>query len=127
MEDQFVTVKHKVTDEDINDIMCTALEGGINCWCSKAEVIDGDYKGAEYASDSLSKGAKLLLHDCEDDHIGDEEKFTLTKEKFMKGFQLYLTNGVEKGRTVYTDPGDIDACEADCIIQFAVFGEIVYG
>ena len=29
----------KVTAEDIDDIMCSALEGGINYWCCKAEVV----------------------------------------------------------------------------------------
>ena len=37
-----------VSGEDIDDIMCSALEGGINYWCGKAEV-DGKYLG-EYAS-----------------------------------------------------------------------------
>jgi len=38
-----------VTQEDIDDIVTTALEGGINYWCGKVEV-DGDYLG-EYASE----------------------------------------------------------------------------
>lgn len=27
----------------------------------------------------------------------------------------------------YIDPGDIDANDADCIVQFAVFGEVIFG
>ena len=37
----------EITQQDIDDIMCSALEGGINYWCRKAEVV-GDYLG-EYS------------------------------------------------------------------------------
>lgn len=30
----------KLTVEDIDDIMVAALEGGINYWCSEAEVVE---------------------------------------------------------------------------------------
>ena len=33
-----------VTDEDIDDIMVSALEGGITYWCQEAEVI-GEHLG----------------------------------------------------------------------------------
>ena len=41
----------RVSNEDIDDIMVSALEGGINYWCRKAEV-KGEYLG-EYASDQI--------------------------------------------------------------------------
>lgn len=37
-----VELEVNVTQEDIDDIVTTALEGGINYWCRKAEVV-GDY------------------------------------------------------------------------------------
>ena len=42
-----------VTQEDIDDIMAGALEGGINYWCGEAEVV-GNYLG-EYASEQISR------------------------------------------------------------------------
>lgn len=48
-----------VTDEDIDDIMVSALEGGINHWCAEAKV-QGEYLG-EFASDQISRGGTLLL------------------------------------------------------------------
>ena len=75
----------RVRNEDIDDIMVSALEGGINYWCRKAEV-KGGYLG-EYASDQISRGGELILHDTE----------------------------------------DIDAEDADCIIQYALFGDVIYG
>ena len=42
--------------------------------------------------------------------------------------KLYFEQGchvqVEDNRI---DPGDIDANDADCIVQFAVFGEAIFG
>lgn len=111
----------KVTDEDIDDIMCSALEGGIGYWCNKAEVV-GDYLGV-YAHEQISRGGTLLMHDREE---GATVKLTL--EKFMYGLRLFLSGHlaevVHKGRI---DPGEIDGARADCIIQYAVFDEIIYG
>ena len=36
-----VNLQIVVTQEDIDDIMVTALEGGINYWCGKAEKEKG--------------------------------------------------------------------------------------
>ena len=44
----------KISQQDIDDIMVCALEGGISYWCCEAEVI-GEYLG-EYASDQISRG-----------------------------------------------------------------------
>lgn len=51
-----------LTQQDIDDIMVAALEGGIDYWCFKAEVI-GDYLG-EYASraDQPGRDAEALRH-----------------------------------------------------------------
>ena len=39
-----VTLEIVLTQEDIDDIMCGALEGGITYWCDEAKVV-GDYLG----------------------------------------------------------------------------------
>lgn len=121
--DIFKTVK--VTAQDIDDIVATAFEGGINYWCGSAKVV-GDYLG-EYASDQISRGGEIILTDFED----EEEQYTLTLPKLLKGIKMaaeqeYFTeydwvNGNE------LDTCQIDAEVADCIIQLALFGEIVYG
>lgn len=115
----------RVRNEDIDDIMVTALEGGINYWCRKAEV-KGDYLG-EYASDQISRGGELVLHDAE-----ENESYTLSKEKFMEGLKKYIAAGntecIDRENDILSiDPGNIDAEAADCIIQYALFGDVVYG
>lgn len=113
-----------VTQEDIDDIMVCALEGGINYWCSSAEVIEDEYYG-EYASDQISRGGSLRLYDSEDD-----EEYTLTLDKFLKGIQLAIKDGYGNdwlGDDARLDLMSIDGEAADVIVQMALFGEVVFG
>ena len=111
----------EIKSEDIDDIMCAALEGGITYWCSETEVVD-EHLG-KYAHEQISRGGKLILHDSE-----GGEKHELTREKFLKGLRLFLDgcpnliNGGDKS----IDPSDFDANYADAIVQLAMFGEVVY-
>lgn len=113
----------KVTQQDVDDIMATALDCGISYWCYRAEVI-GEYKG-EYASDQISRGGLLRLYDRE-----DGGKYMLSLDGFLNGFKLWIESGacyewgaVENNKL---DVGQIDAVAADAIVQYAIFKEIVY-
>ena len=114
----------KVTAEDIDDIMCSALEGGINYWCCKAEVV-GEYLG-EYGSEQISRGGVLKLHDCEEDEV-----YELTRERLLDGIRLavegnyYAEYGWCDGMTL--DTCNVDASVADTIIQLALFEDVIYG
>lgn len=114
----------KLTQEDIDDIMVGALEGGINYWCWKAEVV-GDYLG-EFASDQISRGGTLKLYDMEQDSVYD---FDLAL--FLRGFKLWLENGGDWYGAVTcdgkVDTGNIDAERCDAIVQYALFGDVIYG
>ena len=52
-----VTLEIVLTQEDIDDIMCGALEGGITYWCDEAKVV-GDYLG-EYGSDRKRRKTEI--------------------------------------------------------------------
>ena len=115
-----------VTQENIDDIMVSALEGGINYWCNKAQV-DGKYLG-EYASEQISRGGTLILHDME-----EERTELLTKEKLLQGIRMYAEQ-IKYGdifevidHELHIDCGMVDAEVADAIIQYALFSEIFYG
>lgn len=113
----------KLAEEDIDDIMCTALEGGISYWCREAEVV-GEYLG-EFASDQISRGGVLRLYDAEEDDI-----YELTIERFLHGFELWVIGGYDTYGAVSNgdvDTGEIDAEKADQIVQLALFDEIIYG
>jgi hypothetical protein len=121
-----------ITGDDIDDIVATALEGGINYWCIKAEVGEEDYFG-QYASDQISRGGTLRLY--LDEPYNDTEMFVLTEYKLINGIKQYLEDPnrpyeiVGKGSTGANviDCGMVDAIVADMIIQYALFDEVVFG
>ena len=121
-----VVLQIVVTQEDIDDIMVSALEGGINYWCDKAKV-DGHSLG-EYASEQISQGGTLILHDMEEDR-----NELLTKEKLLQGIKMYAEQPKhgdifeEIDHELHIDCGMVDAEVADAIIQYAIFSEIFYG
>ncbi len=110
-----ITVKKTFSASNIDDIICTALEGGINYWAISAKPKNGDYKGADYASDCISKGGTIMVK------TDDGKLHELNLETLKKGIELYA----EKEGSDFLD--DLDSSGADCIIQYALFGEIVYG
>ena len=118
-----VDKKVMLSKQDIDDIVCMALEGGITYWCDYARV-DGEFLG-EYASDQISRGGSLILHDKEDDL-----EYALDLDNFIGGFVTACKDGYadewfdDDGGV---DCGMIDADGADVIIQYALFGEVVYG
>ena len=125
MEREKFTVRPQIevnlTRRSIDDIMGTALDGGITCWCRGVKVV-GEYLG-RYASDQISRGGSLILYDAE-----SSDEWELTLEKFLNGVKLYFEDGchvrVEDG---CIDASDMDSVDADCIIQFALFGEMRFG
>lgn len=116
---------YTVTDEDIDDIMCSAFEGGITYWCGRVEVV-GDYLG-EYASEQISRNGELILWDFEN----DDESYRLDKEMLLKGIELAITNRDYEEYEWYENGvlncAQVDADVADCIVQYALFGEIMFG
>lgn len=116
-----INYKIKFTNKDIDDIMVTALEGGITHWCDSADVV-GDYLG-NWASDQISRGGTVKLHEAEED-----KWYELTLEKFIKGLErVVFERGLDVIYNNELDVSNIDAEDADAIIQYAIFGEIVYG
>ena len=127
MEKEFfveITQRIKVTQQDIDDIMATALDSGISYWCRKAEVV-GDYLG-EYASDQISRGGVLKLYDAEEDDV-----YELTLDKFLTGLEKAIRDNWfadydwHNGKEL--DTCNVDAEVADVIIQLALFDDVVYG
>lgn len=121
-----ITLQREITmsQDDIDDIVCTALEGGITWWCCKAEVVEDEYYG-EYASDQISRGGSLRLYDIE-----TEESYLLTLEKLLEGIKTAYAQGYLKH--LFDDDGKLDffqmdGAAADVIVQCALFGEVQFG
>jgi len=118
------TNRIKVTSQDIDDIMSTALEGGINYWCCKAEVV-GKRLG-EYASDQISRGGTLILHDAE-----SSDSWPLNLETLLAGLTMAVEGDWYSDYEWYgngeLDTSQIDAEVADVIVQLALFEDIIFG
>lgn len=124
--------KVELTDEDVKDIVVTALEGGVGYWAcldnTGAEFSEapGDEAVSETVGRLLLEGKTVWFCDAED----EGEVFSLTLEKLKKGIGLFVTEGYDiygafDGDKV--DMFDIDADRADIIFQLAMLGDIVYG
>jgi hypothetical protein len=145
MQEWSIEVPIKVTAQDIDDIICTALEGGITYWCDEADITkfpdpatytritdkpfnDKDRTTWEWASDVISRGGELTLHDNE-----GSMTYVLTLDKTLAGIKLFLTcknhnSSYNQGVIQHggLDCASIDADCADMIVQYALFGEVVY-
>lgn len=110
-------VETKVTAEAIENVVVTALECqscywvGIDNTTPEWENEPDDIPVSQYATQLLLEGKSVTLYDIED----ESETWELTLQKLLKGFGLAMTQSY-----------DIED-EADAVLQFALFGEIVYG
>ena len=119
----------KLTPQDIDDIMVSALEGGVCiCWCNRVSV-DGEFLG-KYASDQISRGGEITFHVSDPDIRPNHQKLNLMK--ILDGFALWPKNGGDCYNAVDSSSGSvdcglIDAICADEIVQYVLFGELVFG
>lgn len=106
-------------------ILCTANEGGIGYWAYTSNILRTEADEWEYAS--------FVVEDTmgEDDwrHVVDYDavrrgiaKMLEPDAKVRHSTVAHTLNAVAND-----DAGEIDADVADAIVQFACFGEIVYG
>lgn len=114
-----------VTEQDIDDIMVSALEGGITYWADRADVIE-DRRVADWGHEQIARGGVLLIHDAEEDEV-----YELTREKLLDGIKLAYEYGCYE-EYEWCDGYKLDCCQidaevADCIVQYALFGDWVYG
>lgn len=112
-----------LTENDIENIMVTALEGGIGYWAclnntgDKWEDKPKLVPSSQWATKLLLEGKSVQLIDEE-----EEKKLSLTLEMLIKGFAQNF-----KERPWDNDINNGDSITASCIIQYALFNELVYG
>ena len=127
-----ITSTQLISEEDINDIMTTALEGGITHWCGRVKINYDKHNNiigipenkrvdVNYASDVIGYGGSLTLYDIEK----EDGPWVLTREKFIEGIKLEMKRSDIWSITDLVENHDAET--ADCIVQYALFGEVVYG
>lgn len=119
-----VQITKEYTDQDMEDIVVTALEGGIGYWAcldNTGEVWDRmpeDLATSEYAWRILKEDGELHFLDEED----DDAEYFLSLPCLMNGIRKAITGGQWDG-----DMDTVDAEVADAIFQYAIFDDIIYG
>jgi hypothetical protein len=123
---------HEFSTQDINDIVCTAIEGGINYWCGAINRMrneDGTLSGVSEADrsnvqdkcDVIGYGGTLILFDV--DYPMTKQIWYLNADNLLKGIVMYC----DKHNVLMSELIDNhDAETADLIVQYGLFGEITY-
>lgn len=117
---------HEMTKQDFEDIVVGAFEGGCNYWL---DTVGNTFQHGHIAWEGRNPEepksifiANTLL-DNKEIYIknNDESKiFTLTLEKMIEGIKRNI-------RRTSSDFDQYDAIDYDCIIQYALYNEVVYG
>ena len=111
----------------LEDIVCTAFEGGINYWCHavrQGKLPEGR-TGENFTLHSrlaTTEGGSVYILEDED---GDSREHELGLKELKVGLQLMAQNYPRHFAAVMTE--NYDGETADILIQLSVFGRIVYG
>ena len=123
------TLTVKVLEIDVLDILCAALYGGIGYWAVLDNSTD-DFEKAPAEESTEETCARLLLRgkSIKFEDVESEQSFELTLDKFMIGIEKAVN---AEGFNIIDDDGSLDCCNidsgiADSIIQYAIFGEVIY-
>lgn len=114
-----ITITKTITQEEIDDILATAFEGGIAHWCDGIRILEPAVeKGVKYFSDVLTRGGTLALHDI--------EEYVPSTGTYGKWHKLDLPMLLRALEDKPFNVDNYDAADADILVQRAIFGEYVY-
>ena len=125
----------KLTKELLENVMVTALEGGIGYWaCLLNDTPEWEEYYEKFPDEPTSVVAAYMLWDGKT--ISFEHDYDETTDKpVVCSINLKdLERACDQFKRVYHqtvqerfDNSEFDSDDADVIIQFACFGEVVYG
>ena len=135
-----VMVPVDLTDEQCGDIIETVLVAG-SSWINSYAIINKVKGIRQTVSDWVKAGHKILIETDEGDfeigpsNIRQGMRLFIaegnTVEVEVENLELYVQHGVravkERKEFHSINMGNIDANDADSILQYALFGELVYG
>lgn len=120
------TVTKKITEEQIRDLIIDGIESGTTYWAfihNDTPEFDKCYKKdmctSEAVAEIILNGGSVKITDLEE---SDNPKWDLTLGGLLKGIQM---NAEE--RLWDCDLDNYDSITTDCILQYALYDEIVFG
>lgn len=145
-----MNVKMEITNNAIEDMLVTALEGGSSYWCSinrddltkmrnwfDAEIKEGRLVRDESIHymwmDAIFQGCPLQLpiYDAEETDGDNFEELEplgyLSMERIHEGLMLVQKYDQNRFDTYFPEYNNGDAEDSDVIFQYIVMGEVVFG
>ena len=123
-----ITRTVEISDKLIEDILCTAFEGGITYWADNVSCHNnkdmkkvGGWKH-EYLTGSKLKEAKLIIHTISGGEVVMTKKSIIDALQKMDNPEYKYTKALSR---ILNEQYDAD--DADIVVQTACFGEVVYG
>jgi hypothetical protein len=106
-----------VTEEQIQTLLCSAWQGGINYW---ARIVDAQADTEPVFEHDYPLCGSVTFEDLE-----SGGRLTLDRTALHKGLAIMANKYPRHFAALKT--GDDDAATADVMVQCAVFGDVIYG
>jgi len=125
-----ILIEAELTNEFFSDVLTTAFEGGSNYWIDHITITTvpprakpKEIPTTEWAGIAINSGGNIKIVSTEDDKI-------LTKLTLAKGVMLWakqFPRNILFSDGNILDASNIDASDADCILQYALFDKLIFG
>ena len=125
-----INIELNIADEGIENIVITALEGGVGYWAcldnahptfARFRKKNMNLSISECVYHLLMVGGVIYFYDSDSDE-NQTDRWELTLDMLLNGIKMYI----EKSKQLYFIE-DLDSVGADHIFQYAMFKELVYG
>ena len=123
-----ITRTVEISDKLIEDILCTAFEGGITYWADNVSCEDNkDMKEVsgwkhEYLTKTKKKDAVMYIHTMEGGKVKITKSLIIEALQQMGDPKYKCTKALSR---ILEETYDAD--DADIVVQTACFGQVVYG
>jgi len=116
--------------DKVSSLIASALEGGSNYWYSIVRK-NKKHESDRFMHDIVLNGGSLIITD-QDPNDSEGAEYTLDYAAVRRGVERLLKMRTKDGKRMHRQAlnliGDnADAETADCFLQLALFGEVMYG
>ena len=126
-------INFEITEEQLSDQLCTALEGGSNYWYYLGDIDRTHFIKGETLVDNLTrsfladKDYKLTVYDIESaDEFEEMDKLgDVTYDSMAKAFSMMAIDYPKQLSNIIS--GRYDGDDSDVWFQLSTMGEVVFG
>jgi len=116
-----------VPDEDIQDLLSSAMEGGSHYWCHIKRYENPDEEETTYKHIELpltQRGAVVCI-ESSDRPMRELPEWRLDRAAVNLGLRLMAEQWPDRWASFRNETYDAD--DGDCFLQLCLFGEVIYG